>query len=47
MCWLPVSLRCPTRDEDQDVSLVDWSQLHQFQRWPDPRDADAAPGTTE
>lgn len=42
---LPVSGRCPKRDQDHGASLVDWSQIHQLQRRPDPRDTDASPGT--
>jgi len=36
---------CPKRDEDQGVSVVDWSTVHQLQRRPDPRADDACPGT--
>jgi hypothetical protein len=37
------SRHCPKHDQDQDVSLVDWSTVHQLQRYPDPRDDDASP----
>jgi hypothetical protein len=39
------SRHCPKHDQDQGVSLVEWSKVHQLQRRPDRRDNDdASPG---
>jgi hypothetical protein len=37
------SRHCHLYDEDEGVSLIDWSELHQLRRRPDPPDDDASP----
>jgi hypothetical protein len=37
------SPHCPLRDEEEDVSVVDWSKVHILQRRPSARDDDACP----
>jgi hypothetical protein len=39
------SRHCHLSDEEEGVSLVDWSPLQQLRQRPDPRDDDASPGT--
>jgi len=36
------SRHCPLRDQDQDVSVIDWSAVHQLQHRPPRRDDDAS-----